>query len=132
MTSDEAPVVVVADDDDDARELVAHTLRAAGFTIHECTDGGALIACVKLLLAREEHVSLVLSDINMPEADGLTAAAELRAMQPSLHVVLMSSCAEDALLERAQGVGVRRVLRKPVAGSRLLEVLAEESVSSNW
>lgn len=122
----QSPIVVVADDDEDARTLLAEGLRAAGCVTYEASNGGALLACVQLLLAREQKVALVLSDVHMPEADGISAAAQLMALDPSLHVVLMSAFADPAVLERASAAGVSRVLHKPFGRNVLLEVLESE------
>lgn len=120
--------IVVADDDDDARVLLAGAVRRAGFRIYEANSGGALLACVRLLLARGEPISAVVSDIDMPECNGIAATTRLLEMQSSLRIILMSAFASDFVVQTALEAGAERVLHKPFATSVAIAVLSDESV----
>ncbi len=119
-----APVMVLADDDDDSRTLIASRARAAGFRIYEARDGSGLVACVRTLLARGERIGVVLSDINMPECDGIDATKQLLGLCSSLRVVLMSAVATTAVVQRALQAGAKAVLCKPIAVSALLALVS--------
>ena len=70
-----ASCVLVAEDDDDMRALLASTLRQSGYTVIECTDGLDLVEHLSSLLGSPgtyPHIDLVVSDIRMPWATGLT------------------------------------------------------------
>lgn len=117
------PIVVLADDDEDARALLMSAVRSDGFRVYEASDGGALVECIEGLLARGERVSLVLSDINMPEPDGIEATKKLRKLDASLRVILMSAFASASVVKNALQAGAERVLRKPLALSTVLGLL---------
>lgn len=87
-TGDARPIVVLADDDEDARTLLARAVRRKGFKVCEASSGESLLACIGSLRARGQRVSLVLSDINMPDPDGIEATEKLHQLDSSLRVVL--------------------------------------------
>lgn len=106
-------LAVVADDDDDARALVANLLRHLGLQVFEACDGSELIARVHELVGGDEEVTLVISDIGMPECDGIAATHALLRSYPSLTVVLMTAFADQATFKLAMASGAQHVLRKP-------------------
>jgi len=116
--------MVLADDDEDARSLLARSARAAGFRIYEASTGSALIACVRRLLARGEKIGIVLSDVNMPECDGIDATTELLGLNSSLRNVLMTAVASAAVVQRALQAGAKAVLCKPIAVSAVLALVS--------
>lgn len=120
-------MVLLADDDEDARSLIARTVRKAGFEVHEVSDGASLLAKARSLFQDEQQVTLVLSDINMPEPDGLAVTPQLLALEPTLHIVLMSAFADASVVRAARELGVKRVLRKPFAVSLVVQILASLS-----
>lgn len=122
--NEDGPVMVLADDDDDSRALLANRARAAGFRIYEANTGSGLVACVRLLLARGEHIGVVLSDINMPEGDGIDATRQLLGLNASLRVVLMSAIASASVVQRALQAGAKAVLCKPIAISAVLALVS--------
>lgn len=118
------PVMVLADDDEDARSLIAHRARAAGFRIYEASTGRALISCVRRLLAGGEEIGVVLSDVNMPECDGIAATKELLGINASLRVILMTAVASAAVVQRALQAGAKAVLCKPIAVSSVVALVS--------
>lgn len=120
---DAQPIVVLADDDDDARTLLMRAVRGKGFEVYEARNGQSLVECIKSLRARGQQVSLVLSDINMPDPDGIEATERLRELDSSLRVVLMSAFASANVIRSALQAGAEQVLRKPLAIGTILGLL---------
>lgn len=118
------PILVLADDDDDLRDLLAARARAAGYRTFEVSTGTALVDGVRALLAQGEHIAAVLSDINMPECDGIGATEQLLRLNASLRVVLMSAFISSAEVQKAIKAGAVQVLRKPFASSVALSAVA--------
>lgn len=116
---DTSGVTVVADDDDDARALVANLLRQLGLKVCEVSDGAQLLARVHQLGGGDEEVTLVVSDIGMPECDGISATQQLLGSYPTLTVVLMTAFGDQATFKRARASGAQHVLRKPFSLSAL-------------
>jgi two-component system, cell cycle sensor histidine kinase and response regulator CckA len=83
--------VLVVDDEPVICSLVAEVLKREGYSVLT-----AWSASQAVLLFRSHHeIDLLLSDITMPEMDGVTLARTLRAERPSLSVLLMSGCCES-------------------------------------
>lgn len=118
-----APSILLADDDEDVRSVVALSFREQGFIVHEAADGAQLLARARTLLQRGGRIALVLSDINMPDPDGLQATRQLLALEPRLHIVLMSAFADASIVRQAKAAGAKEVLRKPFQIDRALQIL---------
>ncbi len=79
-------VILVVDDDDLVRRAVTDMLEDLAFSVIEARTG-----CEALALIRDRaELDLVISDVNMPEMDGMELVEELKSMRPSLPVILMS------------------------------------------
>ena len=65
--------ILLVDDSTSMREMVSFTLREAGHEINEAEDG-----VEALEFAKSQGVDLVITDVNMPNMDGITLTAELR------------------------------------------------------
>jgi len=125
MADSDARLAVVADDNDDARMLVSSAARRLGFAVREASSGSELLGCVRDAWAHDEKVALVISDIGMPEGDGIDVTRTLLASNPQLHVVLMTAFGDQATVKRAREAGALHVLRKPFSLAALDKVLEE-------
>jgi two-component system, chemotaxis family, chemotaxis protein CheY len=67
--------ILAVDDSASMRQMVAFTLKGAGHNVTEAADGAEA-----LKIAKDGSFDLVLSDVNMPNLDGLGLAKELRAL----------------------------------------------------
>lgn len=115
--------IVVADDVEEIQRLVHHWLEGNGHSI-TCVSGG--YAVTKLL--KQQHFDLVITDVLMPDGDGLEVLLELRKMQPWARLVAISGGgaymrAEDCL-NVAKGLGADAVLMKPFNRQQLLDVVS--------
>jgi DNA-binding response OmpR family regulator len=107
--------VVVAEDDHQFRAMLCHALRAAGYDVVEVQDGTELGEVVRSLLLRTDGrsaVELVIADVRMPGASGLSVLSELRRSDWNTPVILMSAFADDDLDDEAARLGAV-VLDKP-------------------
>lgn len=110
-------VLVVVDDEDFIRDLFGHTLRTLGYTVLEATDGDNA-----LRVMQEHHgpVHLVISDISMPEMDGLEFVGLLRAAYPGMPALLVSGQGPQYMMDNRDRIpeGVH-FLAKPVTQGEL-------------
>ena len=110
-------VLVIVDDEDFIRDLFGQTLRALGYTVLEATDGENA-----LQVMQEHHapISLVISDISMPEMDGLEFVGLLRAAYPDMPALLVSGQGPQYMMDNRDRVpeGVH-FLAKPVTMGEL-------------
>jgi DNA-binding NtrC family response regulator len=94
------PTVLVVDDEESMRWFLERTLRREGYEVVAARDGPEALAA-----AQRTTVDLVLADVRMPGMDGVALLRALRAIHPSVPVVLMTAygTVEDALAAMKQG-----------------------------
>ena len=109
------PRALVVEDDEAMRELLRRTLERAGFAVATAATGRAA-----LKLFGERQVDLAVTDLMMPEMNGLALISELMRVQPSARIIVVSGA--ETGLDAAHALGAKAVLRKPVAPSDLARV----------
>jgi PAS domain S-box-containing protein len=114
--------VLVVDDEPVIRRTVCRMLEAAGHETREAGSGNQAIA----LFTQGERFDVMLSDVRMPDGDGPTAAARVRALAPSTRVVLMSGY-QDHVDEDTQA-GADAFVAKPFTRGVLLAAVEGETV----
>jgi two-component system OmpR family response regulator len=114
-TEPEARLLVV-EDEPNIRELLATSLRFAGFEVHVAGDGESAIR-----LAAEQQPDLVVLDVMLPDMDGFTVTRRLRDSGRQLPIVFVT--ARDSLDDKVKGltVGGDDYVTKPFS---LAEVVA--------
>ncbi|KPF42549.1 chemotaxis protein CheY [beta proteobacterium AAP51] len=110
--------VLVVDDSSTMREIVGAFLSKNGFEVATACDGRDGLA----QLRQDPGIRLVLSDINMPNMDGLTMAEKIRKDMGNTEVRIVMLTTEDnaAMRERGKAVGVTGWIVKPFKGETLL------------
>jgi len=119
--SDAAPTVLVVEDDPHLLRLITRGFSHAGFRAFAAPDGRLALQLVAAL-----EPDLMVTDIVMPEKEGLATIMEARQIAPSMAVVAMSGggCYGRAgnFLQWAAQLGADAALAKPFGMSELLEV----------
>jgi two-component system cell cycle sensor histidine kinase/response regulator CckA len=116
--------VLVVDDDMSLRNLLVETLEAAGFQAFAAENGKAARA-----QAAKNPVELVITDLAMPEEEGLEMIRLLQKEQPQIKIVAMSGAFEPAVLKAARYLGAHATLTKPLCLDELLRCIAELETS---
>jgi EAL domain-containing protein (putative c-di-GMP-specific phosphodiesterase class I) len=111
--------VLLVDDDRALLSLFEKLLRAAGYATTAVED-----ARVALELVAAGGFDAVVSDITMPQMDGLNLLRAIRSRAPDLPVVLVTGCATVDTAAQAIEHGVLRYLTKPVRREQLEDVVA--------
>ena len=115
--------ILLIDDDDTLRTLTAEVLRQAGHTVHEAPDGKT-----GLRLYHAGPSDLIITDIVMPDLDGLELIRSLQHAQPRPRIIAISGNAQfsaPVYLPIARKFGAQRTLAKPVRPEVLLQAVAE-------
>ena len=113
--------VLVVDDDSSARELLVEFFRSRGFVVAGAQDGRAAIATLQRSNA---SFGLIVTDLNLPGADGFAVLQAARHANPSSYVVIVTGYASLDSAIRAVRAGAYDYLTKPFALSQL-EVILE-------
>jgi DNA-binding NtrC family response regulator len=111
-----AAVVLVVDDETAVRRFPCRVLDRAGYGILEATDGAQAL---ELIRSRGGQLEAVVSDIVMPNMNGVELMQALALSQPDLPVILMSGYATAALTELGIATPCS-ILPKPFSADRLL------------
>jgi two-component system chemotaxis response regulator CheY len=111
--------IMAVDDSKTMREMVAYTLRAAGFAVEEAEDGQQALSALS-----RTQVDLVITDLNMPNMDGLSLIRNLRADPKYRTVPILMLTTEADADNKAQGraAGVTGWLVKPFNPQKLVEL----------
>jgi len=103
-------LVLVADDDPTVRRVTRQMLEPMGFSVAEAADG---IDAVREFESHREELVLILLDMTMPRMSGEETFRELRRLDPSIPVLLMSGYNEQDATTRFTGKGLAGFLQKP-------------------
>lgn len=115
---DEAPLVHVVDDDASLRDSLALLLESAGFRVR--TYGSAISF---LETPQVRGVSCVLTDVQMPELNGLELQRRMSAMGIGLPVIVMTGHGDVPIAVQALKAGARDFLEKPFEDEELLSAV---------
>lgn len=117
--------ILVIDDDQQIRELIREILERASHTVFEADNGVA-----GLQRMSEETVDVVVTDIIMPDKDGLETITELRKSYPEVRIIAISGGGRRVnrdYLPTAQAFGADRVLYKPFRPQDVMDAIDEVS-----
>ena len=101
--------ILVIEDDPGMRVFLEETLEAAGHEVRAAVNGKEGLA-----LFRAHPANLVITDLFMPEQEGLETIRELRSVNPALKIIAISGAVPEwRVLEMAKYLGAQRTLAKP-------------------
>jgi CheY-like chemotaxis protein len=113
------PTILVIDDSPSALQTVAGMLAEAGYRVRLCANGKSAVRLLK-----NEPIDLILTDIYMPEEDGLDVIRERRRICPDVPVVAMSGITgKGCMLAVARHMGACQTLLKPFSHADLLDAI---------
>lgn len=115
--------ILLIEDDELFRSTLAEALISQGYTVIQAADGDEGVKMFKL-----RPTDLVLTDVVMPNKEGIATVRELRRANPGLGIIAMSGgLASDAplYLQLAGGLGADRTLQKPFPLTVLLQAVKE-------
>lgn len=114
--------IMVVEDSDDVRLTTCFILRQAGYEVIEATDGEDALSKLE-----SEPVDLVLTDLDMPNIDGLGVTRGVRAhpAHASVPVVIVTGVPGQPRTEEGKLAGVSAWLFKPFKPDLLLALIAQ-------
>ena len=115
--------ILLIDDDDSFRSMLRLKLTYFGHTVMEAHNGKE-----GLELLPQANADLVMTDIVMPEKDGIEVILELKQIQPNLKIIAMSGGARISSATHllvARQLGAAKVLPKPFTNEALIAAISE-------
>lgn len=113
--------MLVVEDDEPVRAVTTRVLRRAGWVVFEANGGRPALD----LLEQGLEIDLLLTDLVMPDVDGLELAIRTRAQRPELTVLFVSGYAAEVLGQGGPSVADIPLLAKPYQPRELLTQLSE-------
>lgn len=112
------PRILIAEDEKDIRELIAFTLRFAGFDVLLATNGMEAVE-----VAEAERPDLVILDVRMPKMSGYEACRRLKEnpQTAALPVVFLSAKGQDSEVQQGLESGAEEYILKPFAPDELIQ-----------
>jgi len=112
--------ILAVDDSASMRQMVSFTLKSAGYDVTEAEDG-----VVALNIAKTKGFDLVITDVNMPNMDGISLIAELRKLPTFKFTPLLMLTTESASDKKQQGksAGATGWIVKPFNPDQLISVI---------
>ena len=114
--------ILVVDDSVSMRKLVGATLTDAGHEVTEASDG-----CEALEIAKKEEADLVITDVNMPNMDGIELIRQLRGLPQYKFTPMLLLTTESGADKKAEGkaAGATGWLVKPFNPDQLLATISK-------
>ena len=124
-----APTILLLEDNDAYRALITEFLTLAGFEVVAAPDGRRVPELLQQL-----QVDLLITDLSMPEREGIETMTDLRYSHPRLPVIAISGDVPlntHLYLTLAEKLGASRVLAKPFKMEQLVLAAREAIAASN-
>jgi two-component system copper resistance phosphate regulon response regulator CusR len=111
--------VLVVDDEIDTGQLVAHTLKTAGYQVAIVDNGRKALRMI-----RDLHFDIMLLDVMMPDLDGFDVMREIKSMSGAVPpVVFFTAKGHPTDRELGEGLGAVGYMVKPATRGELLDVI---------
>jgi CheY-like chemotaxis protein len=111
--------ILVVDDDAGVREVLQSMLEAAGYTVLVAVNGREALAAL-----RESAFDCIITDLVMPEQEGIETIKMIRRDYPDLGIIAMSGAFGGDYLRIASYLGAHATLAKPVQLPTLLATVS--------
>lgn len=114
--------ILVIEDDEQFREMLAQMLEQAGHQVETAANG-----VLGLMQFRQSPPDLVITDILMPEKDGIDVIIDMKREQDDVRIIAISggrrTITPQFNLDSAALIGVRQTLTKPFNREQLLQAI---------
>lgn len=117
--------ILVVDDSTTVRDEVSGFLKKNGLDVVTAIDGKDGLS----KLSADSGIKLVVSDVNMPNMDGLTMVEKIRGelKNSTVNIVMLTTESSPSMKERGKAAGVKGWIVKPFKGESVLETFKKLS-----
>ncbi len=112
--------IITVDDSKTMRDMVSFTLKSAGYELMEAEDGQAALS-----LLQKERADLVITDLNMPNMDGLTLIRNLRS-HPDYKftpILMLTTEGDASKKDEGKSAGASGWIVKPFNPEKLVQIV---------
>jgi len=111
--------ILVVDDDPSMAGTLADILDVKGYQVHAAGCGTEA-----LQMLRDHPVDVMLTDVRMPDMNGVELYRATRKTHPNLRTFLMTAYSEDDIIQKGLAEGIKTVFSKPVDIDLLVSILS--------
>ncbi|NTV02606.1 MAG: response regulator [Chlorobiaceae bacterium] len=114
--------ILVIEDEEDIRQMICDILEDEGYETLQASNGIEGMEALK----RSPEIGIVITDLIMPEKEGIETIAEIRKDFPGLRILAISGggiCMPENYLNLARALGANATLSKPFGRKELLNAL---------
>jgi CheY-like chemotaxis protein len=116
--------ILVIEDEEDIRQMICDILEDDGYSTVQASNGNEGL----MILRKTPEFSIIITDLLMPEKEGIETISELRKDFPWIKILAISGggiCIPESYLNLAKAMGADATLCKPFGRSELLSVIEE-------
>jgi len=117
-----AKMILVVDDSASLRQVVSIALKGAGYDVIEACDGQDALSKLK-----GQKVNLVISDVNMPNMDGITFVKEMKKLPEFKFtpVIMLTTEGQESKKQEGQAAGAKAWVVKPFQPAQMLAAVGK-------
>ncbi|HWT74007.1 MAG TPA: response regulator [Mobilitalea sp.] len=115
--------ILIADDEELIREGIKARLEYLELKPDELYEAENALQAIELL--KEHTVDIVITDIRMPDMDGITFIKQVKPLYPNIQFIILSGYAEFEYAEQAIQLGVKAYLLKPISNDSLKKAIED-------
>ena len=112
--------ILVVDDDPNSRDILKRLLTLSGYEVETVISGKEAVKRLK-----RSKFNLVLTDLDMPDMDGITLLSHVKSQYPDIPVIMVTGRASGESRNEALEVGADGLLSKPYTEDQLLAIVSE-------
>ncbi|BCJ56205.1 response regulator [Actinoplanes sp. NBRC 14428] len=117
-----AKTILIVDDSASVRQVVSIALKGAGYDVIAGVDGKDALAKLN-----GQRIHLIISDVNMPNMDGITFVAEARKLPAYKFtpIIMLTTESQEDKKRQAQAAGAKAWVTKPFQPEQMLSAVAK-------
>jgi len=123
MRRDHSTTILTIEDDKLVRKAIASYLQGLGYNVLQAADGAE-----GLEIFRRGHPDIVLTDLRLPEIDGMELLSVIRGKSPELPVIIVSGMGTLGDAIKALKLGARDYVTKPISDMGLIKHAIERAL----
>jgi len=105
--------IILADDSNTVRKTAEFALADSGYNFIHAENGSAALVKAREIIDSGEELSLCITDINMPEVDGITFIKEFRKLDRFTPILVLTTETDQKLMKEGREAGATGWINKP-------------------
>jgi len=117
--------ILVIDDEPTARKMLQRLLERDGHSVVVASNGSEGVEFFKNALAQQKPFDLVITDYGMPQMNGKQVAQSIKALSPSVPIIMISGWDPDSSVDNDTLAAVDYLLNKPITSQEIRAAIKE-------